>query len=351
MPFNTLSFPFILLFLLLVRNARSTGVTFSSPGGGATWPPGAVTISWSDAGGSPDMSQLVAYTIELLVGGNSVDDSKVLQTIGNANGTVATGQTQGNIAADIAASVETGFYLKMTSNTTDGNQVINYSNRFTLISMKGTTEQVYLDAANAATGIRDVPSAQYNVIEKIMPTSSSTTSTSPSRTASATATITQSTDPKPGNGLPGGGDNTSANIGLIVGGIFAVIGVVSIIIWMRILWRKRRQRQQLDRERKEIQAKRRTAALMEFKAELPAESHPGLRSRPSELSPDLERFEADGGNRAIEMQASSAVFELEGNHTPIHEAGSGRRSKAYSYQPSVHEAGSGRRSRAYDPTL
>lgn len=347
MPFNTLSF--LLFLFLLVRNARSTGVTFTAPGGGATLPPGAFTVAWSDAGGDPDMSQLVAYTIELIVGGNSVDDSKVLQTIGSANGSVATGQVQGNIAADIAASVETGFYLKMTSNTTDGNQVINYSNRITLISMKGTTSQVYLDAANAATGIRDVPSAQYNVIEKITPTSSSATLSS--TTASATATVTQTPDRQNSDGFPVDGNDTSTKIGLIVGGIFAAIGAASIVIWMRILWRKRRQRQQLERERKEVQAKRRTAALMEFKAELPAESHPSLRSRPSELSPDLERYEADGGNRAIEMQATNAVFELEGNHTPIHEAGSGRRSKAYSYQPSVHEAGSGRRSRAYDPTL
>lgn len=68
---------------------------------------------------------------------------------------------------------------------------------------------------------------------------------------------------------------------------------------------------------------------MEFKAELPAEDHPVLLSRPSELSPDAERFEVGGKEGAIEMQATNAVFELEGNHTPIHEAGRGRRSRAY----------------------
>lgn len=290
------------------------------------------------------MSQLTGYTLQLIVGGNSVSDSDVLQTI--ANGSIADAQVQGNIAANISASVETGFYLKMTANTTDGNQVINYSNRFTLISMTGTTSQVYTDAANAATGIRDVPSAQYNVIEKATPTSSSSSSTR----VSATATVTQTPDSGPQD-FPENAFGTSTKIGLIVGGIFALVGAVSIFLWTRILWRKRRQRQEQDRHEKEKQARRRTAALMEFKAELPAESHHGLRSRPSELSPDGECFEAGGREGAIEMQATSAVFELEGNHTPLYEAGSGRRSKAYSFQSSVREVDDGRRSRAYDPTL
>lgn len=288
------------------------------------------------------MSDLVAYTLELIVGGNSASDSDVLQTIGSANASVALGQVQGNIAPDIASSVENGFYFRMTSNTTDGNQVINYSRRFTLISMKGTTSQVYLDAANAAAGISDVPSAQYNVIEKLTPTSSAST------TASATATVTQTSSASNSDISSSGGESTSTTIGLIVGGIFAVIGLASICIWTRILWRKRRQRQQKKAEQKEIKARRRTAALMEFKAELPVDGH-ALRSRPSELDLDAERFEVGGREGAIEMQATTAVFELEGNHTPISEAGSGRRSKAY--EPSLHEAGSGRRSKAYDPTL
>ncbi|CZT14713.1 uncharacterized protein RCC_00682 [Ramularia collo-cygni] len=289
------------------------------------------------------MSDLIAYTIELIVGGNSVDNSDVLQTIGSANGSVSEGLVQGEIAAEIAASVENGFYLKMTSNTTDGNQVINYSNRFTLISMKGTTSQIYQDAANAANGVGDVPSAQYNVIEKVVtPTSAPLSSTS----VSVTATLTQV--PSPPNEEDGPG-STTLKVGLIVGGIFALIGAASIIFWMRLLWRRRRQRKLKEQEK---QARRRTAALMEFKAELPGESDYGLRSHPSELGPDTERFEAGGRERAIEMQATTAVFELEGNHTPIqHEAGSGRRSKAYSYRQSLHEAGSGRRSKVYDPTL
>lgn len=298
------------------------------------------------------MSELVSGTVELIVGGNSASNSDVLQTIGSANVSVANGHVQGTIAANVGASIQNGYYLKMTSNTTTGNQVINYSDRFTLISLKGTTSQVYTAAANAAEGISDVPSAQYNVIEKVSPSPSSSSSSS-STISSVTATATQSTTTPDNNDGPHSGPalNTTTKVGLIIGGLFAMIGAASIFLWMRLLWKKRRQRQQKEMERKEIQARRRTAALIEFKAELPAESYPGsLRSRPSELSPDSERFEVGGEReRAFEMQATNAVFELEGNNTLIHEAGNGRRSKAY--EPSIHEIGSGRRSRAYDPTL
>lgn len=285
------------------------------------------------------MANLVAYTLELLVGGNLASDSDVLQRIGSANGSVAAGQVQGNIDANIASSVENGFYLRMTSNTTDGNQVINYSKRFTLINMNGTTSQVFTDGANAAQGTADVPSAQYNVIERVPSRPSA------SSTASATATAIPSSRPD-SDGHSSEGSSTTTLVGLVVGGIFAVIGLASICIWTRLLWRKRRQRQ---RKEVEISARRRTAALMEFKAELPADGH-ALSPHPSELSPDSERFEA-GSRReaAIEMQATSAIFELEGNHSDIHEVGTGRRSKAY--EASLHEAGSGRRSRARDSML
>lgn len=45
-------------------------VEFSSPAAGGTLPYGALSISWSDSGSSPKISQLSTYVLELVLGGN-----------------------------------------------------------------------------------------------------------------------------------------------------------------------------------------------------------------------------------------------------------------------------------------
>ena len=47
-------------------------------------------------------SNLVIYTVELIVGGNLVDNSKALQTIGKANGLAADSGAEDYIPLDIA---------------------------------------------------------------------------------------------------------------------------------------------------------------------------------------------------------------------------------------------------------
>ena len=47
-------------------------------------------------------SNLVIYTLELIVGGDLVDNSKALQTIGKANGLVADSSAEDYIPLDIA---------------------------------------------------------------------------------------------------------------------------------------------------------------------------------------------------------------------------------------------------------
>lgn len=272
------------------------------------------------------MSDLVSYTLELMVGGNTADNSETLQTIGNANASVASGQAEDTIPTNIAQSVENGFYLRMTSNDSSGNQVINYSDRFTLISMNGATDAKYLNGANAAAGVTDVPEAQYNVISPPSSTSSATSATSStSASASSTATITASSTPTPTpSDAPQPPVATGLIAGLSIGLLAALIIIVGMAIWALVRWRKRRRQQKQPK----VISSPPDSTFLGDKAELPASSTINLTS-PMELSPTEERYEVEAHDKAVEADGTTEfVYELEGDWNGW-EAGNGRRSQAY----------------------
>ena len=317
--------------------------TVHSLGVDITYPPGGATISanqdidfkWQDGGGSPDMAQLASYTLELIVGGNSLSNSKVLQTIG-ANGHVADGSVTDAIAADVAQSIQNGFYLKMTSNTTTGNQVINYSDRFTIVNMKGSVDPQFLQAANAAAGDEsNVPNAQYNVLSQ--PTSSTSsppsatatvTQTSVSNTATSTPTDTpDDSDSDDGIGLSGG-----VIAGIVTVTVLALIGIISIIVWAAFLYRrvKRKRESGASGGDKDVEEHGMTV-FVDDKAELPGRPLSTSRS-PRELHstsshPNL-RHEVSGDSPPVEIgEREPSIYELEASG-PFHELAD-RSSKQY----------------------
>ncbi|EME38730.1 hypothetical protein DOTSEDRAFT_75471 [Dothistroma septosporum NZE10] len=318
--------PSFLILFLLIRHARSLGIDFTVPAGGATYPAGLITVTWSDAGGSPDESNLVAYTLELLVGGNSQSNSEVIQRIGKPNGTVSEGAVSDEIAADISQSIQNGFYMRMTSNTTTGDQVINYSERFTLINMNGTTESTYLEGANGASGaVSNVPEAQYNVLNAPV-----STATPP---AIATPTSTATAPPTGPLGPANSGMSRGQIAGLVAGGILALVGLISLFIWViffyRRIKRKREERRRGKEEKEETVHRHVTPTFLGHKAELATHRTSGLHfTHTRVLNPQTERFEMDGLDNIAEVPASPIVYELEGNWTGW-EANSGRKSKAY----------------------
>lgn len=335
MQLNPLVHLLFFLSVLLLHNAAAIGVDFTTPGGGATWPAGPITINWTDAGGNPSMADLTTYTLHLMVGGNAPGNSKAIQTIGKEDAPVSDKGVEDDIQADLAESIQNGFYLMMVSNTSQGNQVINYSDRFTLIQMNGTTDTVYLDGANKEAGnVANVPEAQYNFFSQPATTTSSTTTsaTSSPTTTKATSTATSSSSPtnSPDHGTPLG-----QTVPIIIGGIFAVIGLVSLIIWaVFFIRRARRKRAERNESINDSISKSDLGklAFVDGKAELPAHSPASSRSTlPRELTPTTERYEMHGIDNRAEAP-SEMVFEMEGDL-------------------GYYEAGSGRKSKAYDPTL
>lgn len=221
----------------------------------------------------------------------------------------------------------------------DGNQVINYSDRFTLISMNGTTDAKYLEAANNAAGdSSNVPAAQYNVLPHPSPTLSTTISLatgSSSPTSNPTSTSTH------GDGDSGNSGNahmsTAELAALIAGTILAVIGIISVAIWTVFLARRvRRRRGQKKADYMVRELRRSKHAYVDGKAELPSTEHalhPLRTVIPKEVG---------AGPRPLELDGSETPVELPGCATTIHELEG---------DVAVWEAASGRKSAAYDPTL
>ncbi|SMQ56049.1 unnamed protein product [Zymoseptoria tritici ST99CH_3D1] len=315
----------LLSALLLIPTAHAgLGITFVTPAAGSTWPAGPFTVSWQDSHSTPSMSDLVSYTLTLLIGGNSDTTSQTIRTIGEPNSPVSEGKVVADIPANVSASSQNGFYLKMVANTTSGSEIVNYSNRFTLIGLNGTTDETYLAAAQAANGANDVPAAYSIVSPTITSSSSSATSTptSTARPAPPPPPPTSDRDPEKGS--------TGVNVGLVIGGIFAIIGFISIIIWILLFVRRRRTRKSAKTlSAKEASANRRTQVLLDYKAELSADNEMRRSTTAGELSPDAEMFEMEGQKqRAVEMQAKrdTVRYELQGSVVEL-EAGSGRRSR------------------------
>ncbi|CAK3785959.1 Hypothetical predicted protein [Lecanosticta acicola] len=326
--YNIRSLSFIVFALsFYTQYAHSLGVEITNPPGGATLSvEQEIVFRWQDGGGNPDITALSTYTLELIVGGNSPGNSQVLQTIEEA-GDVKDGSVSKSIDANVAQSIQNGFYLKMTSNTTTGNQVINYSNRFTLVDLTGNTAAQYLQAATAAAGSSaNVPAAQYNVLSS--PTTSSPSS--PSATATATITTPPSNAAPSSPNPPASGLSAGIIAGIVTVAVLAVVGIISIIVWALFLYRRVRRRKQdqsvsSSRGSEELGAPR--SAFVDDKAELSGRPVSTSRS-PRELDASSVRAEVMGTQMPVEIaEREGSIYELEASGT-IHELAT-RTSKAY----------------------
>lgn len=275
------------------------------------------------------MADLDTYMLQLKVGGNDADNSEVVATLGTNSSRVADGQVVGVIAADVAGSVENGFYFKMTSTTNEGNTVINYSYRFTLINMNGTTPSIALDGANAAQGSDDVPSSQYNVITgpAVATGPSAAITTTATATATATATSTDSDDEDDSDSL-----SLGARIGIGAGVILALVGAVSIVAWAFMLYRyKKKKKREHEQAENTLEGgyppKDTPRAVSQYgKAELPGHSKASSQDT-IPMSPMGLAHEAPEDTRPVEA-ARASIYELDSGWDGW-EAGNGRKSEAY----------------------
>jgi hypothetical protein len=126
----------LLCFTAALSTLVAADVKFTSPSAGQTLQGGsAITVSWTDSGNDPAISELTTYTIMLCAGGNDPGTYLPLTTL------TTTGRfSQGNkitatIPANIGDSVQNAYFLQMLSVVEKGGTVTNFSPRFSLSGM------------------------------------------------------------------------------------------------------------------------------------------------------------------------------------------------------------------------
>ena len=99
------------LILSLAPLAVVADVEFTSPAAGASVPAGTIDVAWQESGIAPAITDLTAYTLVLMVGGNNDGDQLALTTF-TSQGTFATGDNAtGTIPSGIAGPLPNGLYV------------------------------------------------------------------------------------------------------------------------------------------------------------------------------------------------------------------------------------------------
>jgi hypothetical protein len=155
--------PTLLSVLAALASYALADVEVTSPAAGASLPAGAITIEWKDSGDSPALSALTTYTVQLVVGGNTQDTQTPLTTLGNNLQFSSGNSLTATIPSGLAGSTTNGFFLQFTSVASEGGTVINYSSRFTLTGMTGTTPAAAAEAVTALGGATAGPATVNNV--------------------------------------------------------------------------------------------------------------------------------------------------------------------------------------------
>jgi hypothetical protein len=304
-------------------------VKFTAPAAGADVPVGTIRVQWEESGVAPRIQDLTAFTLDLMTGGNSDADMLSLTTF-ESQGSFSTGnEATGTIPSGIAGSATNGFFFRIVSTVAEGGTVINYSSRFTITGLTGSTPFQYRQAAesfgNTTTGpdtvddianststatstARSSSATVFSSSTLIGSTSTTVVATKGSAEATSTAASTSFSSPSTSSNL-----STAAQVGIAVACTIAGVAFIASIIAL-ILARKRRR----------TQANAPENPFLDDKAELSAEQmtqHSPIAV--SELSGDHvwqeagghEVIEAGSGERLPELDHTAVRAELEGSQS------------------------------------
>jgi hypothetical protein len=96
------------LLTLVYASAVLADVEFTLPAAGTSIPAGTIDVEWQESGTAPPISDLTAYTLSLVTGGNDNDNMLTLTTF-VSQGVFSNGNSaQGTIPDGIAAAVNNG---------------------------------------------------------------------------------------------------------------------------------------------------------------------------------------------------------------------------------------------------
>ncbi|KAK9333058.1 hypothetical protein V1520DRAFT_303289 [Lipomyces starkeyi] len=134
----------VFLFLSTLISRVFADVQFLTPQAGVAYSAAtAMTVTWQDSGTVPTFADLSTASLKLC----GMSDSSTINCFSFLFQTQALSGFGGTYAATIpiAQAANGQYFLQMTSIIAAGGYVINYSDRFNLTGMTGTTEYVYID--------------------------------------------------------------------------------------------------------------------------------------------------------------------------------------------------------------
>ena len=196
-------------------------------------------------------------------------------------------------------------------------EVINYSDRFSITGLTGTTLFQYREAAEALNGstagpgsvgdsagstTTSVASASATTSQRSGPTYTNTLVTVTTKTPSST-TPPQTTSTSPSNSQDGG-LSTSVLVGIAIAGV--AIGLIGIALAVWAFLRKKRRREHGPVKLDDSSGSFEDVARKEMSV-----------AEPVELDPYSRIVEADNGLQRPEMDSTNIRAELEGDHIHI----------------------------------
>ena len=203
------------------------------------------------------------------------------------------------------------------SSATDGGVVVNYSDRFTITGLTGTTEEQYRDAVTALKGSMNGPpsvgdAAETSSVSTTIPMTSTTAQQSPT----SMVTVTRS---NAATSTPSGGTGLKINTGKLSTGVLAGIAIAGVVVGLSGLgfglWMCLRRKRRRDSGLVKLKENNSDLSGEVFRKEMT------VSTPPVELDPYSRIVEADHGTPPVEMDSANVRVELEGDSMHMADAG------------------------------
>ncbi|KAL3423990.1 hypothetical protein PVAG01_05736 [Phlyctema vagabunda] len=140
-----------LLFLAALCSYVYADVEFTVPAAGASVAGGtAFTVTWTDSGDAPSLSDLAGYQLMLYTGSNATPQQ--LYAISTGTHAAAGATVKVTIPVGTGGSVTNAYFFGMISTATAGGTVTNFSKRFSLTGMTGSFSAAVTTALGTVSG-------------------------------------------------------------------------------------------------------------------------------------------------------------------------------------------------------
>ncbi|KAK5174729.1 Cell wall synthesis protein kre9 precursor [Saxophila tyrrhenica] len=313
-----------LVFPILLPTIVLADVEFTEPAAGsAVNAAQTIQVKWKESDIAPPITNLGAYTLTLMTGGNEDNNMLPLPVFVSEGNFQAGYEASGTIPTGIAQDVKNGFFFRILTSDYNGTMVINYSDRFSIPNLTGITPPRYLNAATALDGSMKGP----NNVGDAAPSSASSssistpTSTGIGKAHSRVVTMTETNPAPTATGSPNtpksspksSGISTGALAGIAIAG--AAIGILGIGLALWVCLRGRRRRETAAMK---LASEDGNDSDDNLRREMSFAPSSQLQTPPAELDPYATIVEAGDGMRPPEMDSMNVRAELEGDSEHSH---------------------------------